>query len=418
VTDDSNGNFVIVGAGLAGAKAAEGLRSEGFEGRIVLIGEEAERPYERPPQSKDYLQGKSGKEKIYVHPETWYGDHDVELRLESKVTALDRSARHVTLQAGERIAYDQLLLTTGSSPRRLRIPGADLEGVLYLRKVGDCEAIKAAFASARQVAIIGAGWIGLETAAAARAADCDVTLLESAKLPLLGVLGSELAEFYAALHVEHGVDLRTGVEVAEIVGVEARASGVRFADGSLIDADAVVVGVGITPNTELAEMAGLTVENGILVDEYLRTSDPKVYAAGDVANARYPGLRRHLRLEHWSAALRQGPVAAANMVGRASAYDQVPYFYSDQYDVGMEYWGYVEGGKYDRVVFRGEVGKRKFIAFWVRDGRVLAGMAVNTWKLGDAVPALVRSGRPIDAAQLADPNVALDALIRTEPTGC
>jgi 3-phenylpropionate/trans-cinnamate dioxygenase ferredoxin reductase subunit len=410
--------FVIVGAGLAGAKAAEGLRAEGFEGQIVLIGEEAERPYERPPLSKEYLLGKSGKEKIYVHPETWYRDHDVELRLESQVIALDRSLQQVTLQGGEGIAYDQLLLTTGSSPRRLRIPGADLEGVLYLRKVGDCEAIKAAFASARQVAIIGAGWIGLETAAAARAADCDVTLLESAKLPLLGVLGSELAEFYAALHVEHGVDLRTGVEVAEIVGVEARASGVRFADGSLIDADAVVVGVGITPNTELAEMAGLTVENGILVDEYLRTSDPKVYAAGDVANARYPGLRRHLRLEHWSAALRQGPVAAANMVGRASAYDQVPYFYSDQYDVGMEYWGYVEGGKYDRVVFRGEVGKRKFIAFWVRDGRVLAGMAVNTWKLGDAVPALVRSGRPIDAAQLADPNVALDALIRTEPTGC
>lgn len=409
--------FVIVGAGLAGAKAAEGLRTEGFEGRIVLIGEEDERPYERPPLSKEYLLGKSGKEKIYVHPEAWYRDHDVELLLGSPVIALDRSLQQVILQGDERVEYDQLLLTTGSSPRRLRIPGADLEGVLYLRKVHDCEAIKVAFASAKKVAIIGGGWIGLETAAAARAADCDVTLLETAKLPLLGVLGSELAEFYATLHVEHGVDVRTGVEVAEIVSREQRASGVRLADGSQIDADAVVVGVGITPNTELAETAGLTIDNGVLVDEYLRSSDPKVFAAGDVANARYPGLGRHLRLEHWSAALHQGPVAAANMVGQAIAYDQVPYFYSDQYDVGMEYWGYVEGGKYDGVVFRGDVAERKFIAFWVREGRVLAGMAVNTWKLGDAVPALVRSGRAIDAAQLADANLALESLTRAEATG-
>ncbi|MGB6771279.1 MAG: FAD-dependent oxidoreductase [Candidatus Dormiibacterota bacterium] len=409
--------FVIVGAGLAGAKAAEGLRTEGFEGRIVLIGEEDERPYERPPLSKEYLLGKSGKEKIYVHPEAWYRDHDVELLLGSPVIALDRSLQQVILQGDERVEYDQLLLTTGSSPRRLRIPGADLEGVLYLRKVHDCEAIKVAFASAKKVAIIGGGWIGLETAAAARAADCDVTLLETAKLPLLGVLGSELAEFYATLHVEHGVDVRTGVEVAEIVSREQRASGVRLAAGSHIDADAVVVGVGITPNTELAETAGLTIDDGVLVDEYLRSSDPNVFAAGDVANARYPGLGRHLRLEHWSAALHQGPVAAANMVGQTLAYDQVPYFYSDQYDVGMEYWGYVEGGKYDRVVFRGDVAERKFIAFWVREGRVLAGMAVNTWKLGDAVPALVRSGRAIDAAQLADANLTLESLTRAEATG-
>ncbi len=413
----ANQTFVIAGAGLAGAKAAEGLRTEGFEGRIVLIGEEDERPYERPPLSKEYLLGKSGKEKIYVHPEAWYRDHEVELLLGSPVIALDRSLQQVILQGDERVEYDQLLLTTGSSPRRLRIPGADLEGVLYLRKVHDCEAIKVAFASAKKVAIIGGGWIGLETAAAARAADCDVTLLETAKLPLLGVLGSELAEFYATLHVEHGVDVRTGVEVAEIVSREQRASGVRLADGSQIDADAVVVGVGITPNTELAETAGLTIDNGVLVDEYLRSSDPKVFAAGDVANARYPGLGRHLRLEHWSAALHQGPVAAANMVGQAIAYDQVPYFYSDQYDVGMEYWGYVEGGKYDGVVFRGDVAERKFIAFWVREGRVLAGMAVNTWKLGDAVPALVRSGRAIDAAQLADANLALESLTPAEATG-
>jgi 3-phenylpropionate/trans-cinnamate dioxygenase ferredoxin reductase subunit len=281
--------------------------------------------------------------------------------------------------------------------------------------VQECEAIKAAFASVRRVAIIGAGWIGLEIAAAARAANVEVTLLETAKLPLLGVLGTELAGIYAALHTEHGVDLRTGVEVAEIIGVDQRASGVRFADGGHIDADVVVVGVGITPNVELAEMGGLTIDNGIVVDEHLRSSDPQVFAAGDVANAYYPLLGRRVRLEHWSAALNQGPVAAANMVGRATAYDQVPYFYSDQYDMGMEYWGYVEGGRYDEVVFRGDVAKREFIAFWVREGRVLAGMAVNVGDLGDAVPALVRSGVRVDAARLTDPDVPLKELVGIEP---
>ncbi|HUD18078.1 MAG TPA: FAD-dependent oxidoreductase [Acidimicrobiales bacterium] len=402
--------FVIVGASLAGAKAAEALRAVGFDGRVVLIGEEAERPYERPPLSKDYLQGKSEKDKIYVHPEGWYAGHDVELRLGSRVTAIDRAARQLITQGGERIGYDKLLVTTGSSPRRLPVPGHDLDGVLYLRGVADCEAIKAAFATAKRAAIIGAGWIGLETAAAARAAAVDVTVLERAKLPLLGVLGPEVAAIYAALHAEHGVELRMGVEVAEITGVGHRASGVRLADGSQIDADVVVVGVGISPNTELAELAGLATDNGIVVDEHLRSSDPDVFAAGDVANAYYPSLGRHLRLEHWSAALNQGPVAAANMVGRRTVYDHVPYFFSDQYDMGMEYWGYVEASRYDQVVFRGEVAKREFIAFWLREDRVLAGMNVNVWDQGDAITALIQSGRQVDAARLADPDMALEGL--------
>jgi 3-phenylpropionate/trans-cinnamate dioxygenase ferredoxin reductase subunit len=409
--------FVIVGASLAGAKAAEALRAVGFDGRVVLIGEEAERPYERPPLSKDYLQGKSEKDKIYVHPEGWYAGHDVELRLGSRVTAIDRAARQLITQGGERIGYDKLLVTTGSSPRRLPVPGHDLDGVLYLRGVADCEAIKAAFATAKRAAIIGAGWIGLETAAAARAAAVDVTVLEMAKLPLLGVLGPEVAAIYAGLHAEHGVELRMGVEVAEITGVGHRASGVRLADGSQIDADVVVVGVGISPNTELAELAGLATDNGIVVDEYLRSSDPDVFAAGDVANAYYPSLGRHLRLEHWSAALHQGPAAAANMVGRATAYDEVPYFFSDQYDMGMEYSGYVEGGRYDQVVFRGDVAKREFIAFWLRQGRVLAGMNVNIWDVTDAIAALVRSGGQVDAALLADPGVALEDVHGNAPPG-
>jgi len=410
--------FVIVGAGLAGAKAAEALRTEGFEGRVVLFGEEADRPYDRPPLSKDFLQGKSEKEKIYVHPEGWYAEHDVELHLDTRVTAIDRSAHELaTTDGGERIGYDKLLLTTGSSPRRLSVPGHDLEGVLYLRGVADSEAIKAAFATIKRVAIIGAGWIGLETAAAARAAGVEVTVLEMAALPLLGVLGPEVAKIYAALHAEHGVELKTGVEVGEILAVDGRASGVRLADDSRIDADVVVVGVGITPNAELAEAAGLSIDNGVVVDEYLATTDPDVFAAGDVANAYYPSLGRHLRLEHWSAALNQGPVAAANMMGRAVAYDQVPYFFSDQYDMGMEYSGYVEGGRYDEVVFRGDVTKREFIAFWRREGRVLAGMNVNIWDVTDAIAALVRSGDVIDATRLADPDVALEDVSGTAHHG-
>jgi 3-phenylpropionate/trans-cinnamate dioxygenase ferredoxin reductase subunit len=402
--------FVIVGAGLAGAKAAEALRTEGFDGRVVLMGEETERPYDRPPLSKDYLQGKSEKEKIYVHPKGWFAEHHIDLRLAIRVTAIDRAAHQVTAGDGERLGYHKLLLATGSSPRRLTVPGHDLDGVLYLRRLEDCEAMKAAFAAAGRVAIIGAGWIGLETAAAARAAGCEVTVLERAELPLLAVLGREMAEIYATLHRNHGVELRLGTGVAEITGKDNKATGVRLADGSLIDADAVVVGVGITPNTGLAEAAGLPVDNGIVVDQHLVTTDPDVFAAGDVANSYYPLLGTHLRLEHWSAALNQGPVAAANMAGRPTPYDHVPYFFSDQYDMGMEYSGYVGGGRYDEVVFRGDVAKGEFIAFWMGAGRVLAGMNVNVWDVTDAIQALIRAGHPVDPARLADPAAPLQEL--------
>ncbi|HEY5303249.1 MAG TPA: FAD-dependent oxidoreductase [Acidimicrobiales bacterium] len=404
--------FVIVGGGLAGATAAEALRTQDFDGQVVLIGDETERPYNRPPLSKDYLQGKTEKEKIYVHAEEWYVDNDVELRLNCRVSAIDGVAHQLTLQSGERIGYDKLLLTTGSSPRHLKVPGSDFDGVLYLRRVGDCEAIKTAFATAKRVAIIGAGWIGLETAAAARAAGVEVTVLETAELPLVRVLGSEVAKIFLDLHLRHGVTMLMGVEVAEITGVDHRATGVRIADGRQIDADVVVVGVGITPNTELAGAAGLTVDNGIVVDEHLQSSDPDVFAAGDVANAWYPWLDRHLRLEHWSAALNQGPVAAANMMDRAVAYDRVPYFYSDQYDLGMEYTGFVDAGHYDQIIFRGEVTEGKYITFWLDQGRVLAGMNVNVWDVTDDIADLVRSGKPIDVARLQDPKVPLEDLLR------
>ena len=400
-------SFVIVGAGLAGAKAAEALRTNGFGGKVSLLGDEAERPYDRPPLSKGYLQGSTDREKIYIHPAQWHLEHDIDLRLGTRVTGIDCAAHEVSTAGGQTLSYDKLLLTTGSSPRRLDLPGADLGGVHYLRTVADSDALQAAFASAQRVAIIGAGWIGLETAAAARAAGCHVTVIERAKLPLLGVLGPEVAETYAALHRAHDVELRLGAGVAEIVGARDKATGVRLADGDVVAADAVVVGVGITPNTDLAAAAGLSVDNGIVVDEHLATTDPDVFAAGDVANSYYPLLGTHLRLEHWSAALNQGPVAAANMMGTITSYDRVPYFFSDQYDCGMEYCGHVGPDGYDEVVFRGDVAGGEFIAFWVRDGRVLAGMNVNTWGVTDAIEALVRSGARVDPAKLADPEELL-----------
>ena len=402
--------FVIVGASLAGAKAAQALREEGFDGRVTLVGDEAVRPYERPPLSKEYLQGKSEREKVFVHPEGWYAEHDVDLRLSTEVTGIDRSGHHVDLAGGERLGYDALLLTTGSVPRRLTVPGADLDGVRYLRRLDDSEGIRAAFGDARRVVIIGAGWIGLETAAAARIAGLEVTVLEYAELPLLRVLGPEAATVFADLHRGHGVDLRCGVEVAELVGEGGSVTGVRLGDGTEVAADLVLVGVGILPQDALARSAGLEVGNGITVDAHLRTSDPDIYAAGDVADAYHPRLRRHVRVEHWANARRQGVVAGKSMLGQDVEYDRLPYFFSDQYDLGMEYSGYVEPDGYDRVVFRGDRTADAFMTFWLADGAVLAGMSVNTWDMTEAVEALVLSGQRVDLDRLADPEVPLAEL--------
>jgi 3-phenylpropionate/trans-cinnamate dioxygenase ferredoxin reductase subunit len=403
--------YVIAGASLAGAKAAEALRAEGFDGRLIMIGAESERPYERPPLSKDYLLGKAGRETIYVHPADWYAEHDVDLRLGVTVTGVDPAAHEVTLADGSRVGYAKLLLATGSTPRRLPVPGAESDGVLYLRRVGDSDQIKAAFAVAERVAVIGAGWIGLETAAAARAAGAEVTILERGELPLLRVLGREAAEVFADLHRDHEVDLRFGVQVAQITGTGGRAGGVRLADGTHIPADAVIVGVGITPNTQLAEAANLKVSNGIVTDARLQSSDPDVYAAGDVANAYHPLLGRHIRVEHWYNALHQPQTAARAMLGQDAAYDLVPYFYTDQYDLSMEYAGYVEPGGYDQVVFRGDLEGREFIAFWLGGGRVLAGMNVNIFDVNDTIQAIVRGGRVVDPASLANPDVPLEKFL-------
>ena len=374
---------------------------------MILIGEETNRPYERPALSKDYLTGKAERESIYVHPEGWYAEHDVELRLGVAVTSIDPSAHEVLLGDGGRVGYSRLLLATGSSPRLLPVPGADLDGVLYLRRVEDSDRIRQAFQAAKRVIVIGAGWIGLETAAAARNAGVEVTVLETAELPLLRVLGREVAQVFADLHRDHGVDLRLGAGVAEITGADGRASGVRLSDGSQLSADVVIVGIGITPNTQLGEAAGLEVNDGIRVDQALHSSDPDIYAAGDVASAYHPLLQQYIRVEHWANALNQPQAAARSMLGQEVSYDLIPYFYTDQYDLGMEYAGYVAPGGYDEVLFRGDVGKREFIAFWLAGGRVLAGMNVNIWDVNDDIQALIRRGTPIDQARLTDSGVSL-----------
>jgi 3-phenylpropionate/trans-cinnamate dioxygenase ferredoxin reductase subunit len=406
----SSPSFVIVGASLAGATTAQTLREEGFTGRITLIGEEAHRPYERPPLSKSFLLGESEREKVFVHPRGWYADHDVDLRLGTAVTRIYRDAHKVTLADRSQVGYDALLLATGSTPRVLRLPGADLDGVRYLRRLEDSEAIKAAFALGPRVVIIGGGWVGLETAAAARAAGLDVTVLEQAELPLLRVLGYDVAQVFADLHRDHKVDLRCGVQVAAVTGTGGRVTGVTLGDGTHLDADLVLVGVGITPNAYLADDSGLEMDNGILVNEHLQTSDPAVFAAGDVANAWHPALGRLLRVEHWANARRQAAIAAKSMLGQDAVYDRLPYFFSDQYDLAMEYTGYVDPDGFDQIVFRGDVAGREFVAFWLADGRVLAGMNVNLWGVTADIEALIGSGRRVDVSRLADPAVPLDSL--------
>jgi 3-phenylpropionate/trans-cinnamate dioxygenase ferredoxin reductase component len=405
--------FLIVGAALAGAKAAETLREEGFDGRVVLIGAEPERPYERPPLSKDFLRGEADA-KPYVHDEGFYGEQEIELRTSTTVERLDVAASQVSLAGGETLGFDRLLLATGAHPRRLSLPGADLDGVLSLRTIGDSEAIRARFGTGVRLVTIGAGWIGAEVAASARQRGCEVTILEAAELPLERVLGAELGAIYRDIHADHGVRFVGGAAIEAIEGDGAVAA-VRLAGDRRIEADVVVVGVGVAPRTALAEAAGVATDNGILVDERLETSAPGIFAAGDVANAQHPLFGTRIRVEHWANALTQGPAAARNMLGRGEAYDQVPYFFSDQYDVGMEYAGYATD--WDDVVFRGDPASREFIAFWLRGEVVVAGMNVNVWDVNEDIQALVRARPAIDRRRLADPGVPLGSLAGAKPGG-
>jgi 3-phenylpropionate/trans-cinnamate dioxygenase ferredoxin reductase subunit len=402
-------SYVIVGASLAGAKAAEALRAEGFEGRIVLIGDEDDRPYERPALSKGYLLGTEDRAKAYVHEESWYADHEVDLLLGRRVVRIDRSGHEVELDGGSRVGYTKLLLATGASPRRLGLPGADLDGIRYLRRVGDADALREAVGGGGHVVVVGAGWIGLETAAAAREFGCQVTVVEPQPTPLAAALGTEVGSFFAGLHRRQGVDLRLGRSVTKFVGTR-RVAGVVLDDGRQLAADTVIVGIGARPNSELAEEAGLTCEDGIVVDASLRTEDPAVFAAGDVARSYHPFYGRPLRVEHWDNALNGGTVAAKAMLGQSVVHDRLPYFFTDQYDIGMEYCGWTGPGGYDQVVVRGDADEQAFYAFWLGENKVLAGMHVNRWDDGiDPVRVLIRSGQQVDPVRLADPSVPLTA---------
>jgi 3-phenylpropionate/trans-cinnamate dioxygenase ferredoxin reductase component len=410
----SDQTHVIVGASLAGAKAAETLREEGFAGRVVLVGAEDERPYERPPLSKDYLRGEVGREKVYVHDESFYSKHDIELRLGTTAVDLNTSTSELTLDDGDRLSYDRLLLATGSEPRRLTIPGAELDGVLYLRSVHDSDTLRERLDRGGAVVVVGAGWIGAEVAASAGQRGLEVTVVEPASVPLERVLGAEVGAIYRDIHTDHGVEMLMGTGVEAFEGDEA-VERVRTSDGRAIECDFVVVGVGVQPRTQLAERAGLDVDNGILVDEHLETSVPGVFAAGDVTNARHPFYGERIRVEHWANALHQGPVAARNMLSRPEAYDRVPYFFSDQYDVGMEYAGYARS--WDRVVFRGDPASREFIAFWIGDERVVAGMNVNVWDVNDPIRRLISERVAVDDRRLADPDVPIDRLVAAQRGG-
>ncbi|MBN3508585.1 FAD-dependent oxidoreductase [Mycolicibacterium septicum] len=399
----TSSTFAIVGGGLAGAKAAEALRDNDFDGHVVLFAAEDQLPYERPPLSKEYLAGKKKLDDFTVDPASWYRDHNVELRLGTQVTAVNAAEHTLALPDGTAVGYDKLLLATGSSSRRPPIPGSDAAGVHYLRTIDDAATLSAALTPGSTLAVVGAGWIGLEVAAGARGRDVNVTVVESARLPLLAALGAEVGEVFAQLHREHGVDLRLDQSVKEVTTDNGTATGLRLGDGSTVTADAVLIAVGAAPNIGLAEKAGLAIaDGGVLVDASLRSSDPDIFAVGDIAAAQHPFFGVRIRTEHWANALKQPAVAAAGMLGKSAEYDELPYFFTDQYDLGMEYVGHAP--RYQRVVFRGDVAGREFVAFWVdAESRVLAGMNVNVWDVLDDVKALIRSAEPVDPERIADP---------------
>jgi NADPH-dependent 2,4-dienoyl-CoA reductase/sulfur reductase-like enzyme len=367
-------SIAIVGAGLAGTTLAAELRDGGYDGPLVMYGAERHLPYDRPPLSKGVLLGRSDPGSVTLHDPDWYRDHDIDLRTSTEVTAISPGDHLLRTQAGEE-PYTTLVLATGSEPRRLPLADESGKPVIYLRTVDDCERLRAALAERPRVTVVGGGWIGLEVAAAAREHGCEVTLHETADLPLLGVLGREVAQVFADLHSSHGVALRLGAPVSP---------------GDLATADLVVVGIGATPRTSLAETAGLDVDNGVLVDAYLRTSHPDILAIGDIARHDHPTLGR-IRVEHWDNAIEQAKTAAHTLLGTAKPYDRHPYFFTDQYDLGMEYTGHVGPSGYDMVAIEGDTSAA-FQAFWLRHGTVMAAMHANDWDASDRIRASV--GRP------------------------
>lgn len=404
--------IVIVGGGLAGARAAEGARQAGHRGPITIVAGEDALPYIRPPLSKEFLAGAAERDVVDVHPPEWYAEERVEVLRGVRATALDPAAHRLRLADGRTLEYARLLIATGASPRRWREPEGRLDGVHVLRTVADSVALRDALSGGgRRMVAIGAGWIGLEATAAARGYGNEVTVVAPEAVPLAAAVGGAVGEVFAELHRAHGVELRMSTGVAGIRGADGRATGVELDTGEIVPADLVLVGIGAAPETGLAEAAGLEVRGGIVTDASFRTSADDVHAVGDVASVYHPVLEAHLRTEHWANAENAGRAAGRVLAGESLAYAEIPYFYTDQYDLGMEYSGYGPLADGVEPVFRGDRAAREFIAFWQRDGRVVAGMNVNVWDVNGAVQALIRSGARLDPSRLADPAVPFDELV-------
>jgi 3-phenylpropionate/trans-cinnamate dioxygenase ferredoxin reductase subunit len=401
----SDDGLVIVGASLGGAKAAEGARSQGWTRPIRLVGAEPHMPYERPPISKDVLIGRNAPLTASVHDTGYYVDNDIDLLLGGTASRIDLTERTVELNGERKLHFAKLILATGSSPRRLSLTNAELPEVFYLRTLDDSLALRDRLLPGSRLAVIGASWIGTEVASSARQRGTDVTMIDPLSTPLERVLGPEVGRFFAELHRSHGVDMRMEVGVDAIEGSD-HVTGVRLSDGTVISADTVVVGIGVIPNIELARDAGLSVEGGVLVDSGLVTSHPDVYAVGDVAEAEHPTFAGRIRVEHWANALNQGLAAGSNAAGAKVIFDRIPYFYSDQYDMGMEYSGWPV--PWDDVAFRGEPDEGKFVAFYLKDGRVVGGANINVWDVNEHVQELIRAGGPADLDVLTDPGVSPD----------
>jgi len=402
--------IVVVGGGLAAAKAAESLRAEGYDGDLVVVSSEPHHPYERPPLSKDYLRGEAGRDALFPLSQEWYADHHVDLRTATRAAGIDVAEHHLTLVDGSVLPYSRLLLATGSTPRTLAVPGTDLQGVHHLRTIEHADLLAATLETssregAGRLAVVGDGWIGMEVAASARTLGLDVTVVGRGVHPLGRVLGPLLGELYGKVHAEHGVHLHRDADVLAITGREGRVTGLAMADGTQVEADVVLVGVGVAPDVGFAEAAGIALRDarlggGLAVDPTLQTSAPDVWAAGDVASVPSPRYGRPLRVEHWATALETGPHAARAMLGSREPYDRLPYFFSDQFDVGMEYLGFVEDPATTEVVVSGSLEDHELVAFWVTDGRVQAGMAVNTWEQTGRIEEVVRADGPVDREAL------------------
>ena len=396
-TSSQPSRIVIVGASLAGASAAITLREHGYQGELTLIGEESVLPYERPPLSKAVLLGNTD-EPDWVADEATYAEKNITLRRGITATRIDR-ARRVVVASRTEYPYDKLLIATGSAPRRLDLPGADLDGLLTLRTLEESLALRERFTEGAAIVIVGAGWIGCEAAAAARQHGANVTMIEPRSQPLLPVTGEQVGACFAALHRDHGVDLRLGIGVTGFAG-DGAVSSVHIKGHASVPADIVLVGVGAAPNIALADAAGLQLtDGGIAVDATLRSSDPDIYAAGDVAAHDHPKYRHRIRVEHWANAKDQGKHVAANLLGAGKPYLLRPFFFSDQYDLGCEYRGFADPAK-DRLVVRGDLASREFTAFWLRDGAVAAAMNVNQWDDGDTLQELVDTGRQVTDQEL------------------